>query len=810
MGQSVYYCEVCFALPLRQSFTYRYEPKPWKPPPPKRRGRQKTVAKEEKEQKPENPEPLFPEIGQRILASFGQRRKEGWIISVALQPCGALEQLIEAGKLRLDELKELEIVEARPLFGSRELHLARWLSQYYVCSLGQALNCILPTGKKEKEPLLCELGPEVSASRDLLDRPAQLSEEQKTAVATVCSSLEGGVAADPPFYYLFGPTGSGKTEVFLQCMAQVLAQGKGVIYLVPEISLCYQLREQLQRRFQQPVALLHSHLSAEMRLWYWRSLQQGRCRIVLGARSAVFAPLQELGLIILDEEHEQSYKAGDTPRYHARQVAMRRCRDHKSILLMGSATPSVEAMLCSDYLTSILANKAATDVEPGADERTALAQEDLAPMPSEIPEDLPDFIRRAWQSEREQNQASPKPVVAQRSPLDSKQPNIVAPGAAAERLNTAGTPSEFHSIELLRLSQRLAGGSFPEVEVIDLRRSKSILSEQLVREIELVSSCGDQVILFLNRRGYSPIVECFSCGKVQECPECSVALTYHKNSQRLKCHLCGFSMPLINTCNYCHKQDMEFVGFGTEQIEEELQRYFAHLRIARLDTDVSRRKGQSEKILQEFRAGELDLLVGTQMVAKGLNFERVKLVGVILADTSLNMPDFRAAERSFSLLVQVAGRAGRYSAGGKILIQTYQPQSEVIQKAATLDWEGFYRKEMQFRELAFYPPFSRIIRFVFRSADLGKLQIEAQHWYQGLQESLVAMRGLGQMELFAPCECPYSRVAGKYRYHMLLRISRQSFGVVHRCVQHYFWQARQNQRSARVYVEIDVDPMAMM
>ncbi len=784
-----YYCEVCFALPLPQSFTYLYhpqqDPKPLKSPKNKKSSSQTAASATEESAAgaAAEPEPLVPVVGQRVFASLGRSKKEGWIISVASEPPESLCRASAEGKSV--ELKELAIAEPKPLFGERELQLARWLSQYYICSLGEALGCLLPTGKKEKEPLLYSSSGTTDSQASARNPPAspeQLSPEQQAAVAAICRPRPLSGPASAPFYYLFGPTGSGKTEVFLQCMARVLQQGLSAIYLVPEISLCYQLQEQLESRFAQPVALLHSHLSAEQRLWYWRYLQEGRCRIVLGARSAVFAPASKLGLIVLDEEHEQSYKAGDTPRYHARQVAMRRCRNEGAILLMGSATPSVEAMQASRYLCL-------TKTERAEPFDSASVQSDGSGAAE--PDYLPDFIRQAWEQGRG--------VEASPSEAPSEAPSESSPESSPE----AASPA---TIKLLRLSRRLAGGSFPVVEIVDLRRSKTVLSEQLLREIEAVTRRGDQAILFLNRRGYSPIVECFSCGKVQECRHCSVALTYHKNLNRLKCHQCGFSVPMLSSCGYCHRSELELIGFGTEQIEEELERCFAHLRSARLDTDVSRKKGQSRKILNDFRNGRLDLLVGTQMVAKGLNFERVKLVGVVLADTSLNMPDFRAAERSFSLLVQVAGRAGRFSADGKVLIQTYQPQSEVIGLAASLDWQGFYRRELELRRLTHYPPYSRLIRLVFRGTDLARVKAEALLWQQRLRQALDRAGIREAVELFPPCECPYFRVAGKYRFHILLRSSSQYFPLLHRCTQSCFWQAR----GSRVYVEVDVDPSTMM
>ena len=724
----LYYCEVCFNIPLPQCFTYTYHPKPWQPLSQKKsNSKGKTRKNEDKNLDASiNIEPIkvYPELGQKVRASFGRSQKEGWIISVSTEPPESLQQALAADKLNLNEIKEIEIAEPKPLFGNNELQLAQWMVQYYICGLGEALNCIVPTGKKEKEPLGNGTIADSTDWGRLLETPNQLSAEQKVAVSAVCCGKKAH-----QLYYLFGPTGSGKTEVFLQCMKHVLQQGKSVIYLVPEISLCYPLQEQLQRRFQQPVALLHSHLNTDQRLWYWRNIQQGHCHIVLGARSAVFAPVPELGLIILDEEHEPSYKAGDTPRYHTRQIAMRRCRDHQSILLMGSATPSVEAMYACAFLPEL------------------------------------------------------------------QNPSMLPPQS---------------NMQILPLSQRLAGGSFPKIEMIDLRKSKTMISNTLLKEVETVTSHGGQAILFLNRRGYAPVVECFSCGKVQECSHCSVALTYHKNMQQLKCHHCGFSMTRTGNCHYCHQNQLELVGCGTEQIEEELQRCFGHLRIARLDTDVSRKKGQSQKILQEFQAGNFDLLVGTQMVAKGFNFPHVQLVGVIFADTSLNMPDFRAAERSFSLLVQVAGRAGRYRPDGKVLIQTYQPQSNVIRLAADLNWQAFYSQEIELRKLTLYPPFSRLIRLVFRGGNATKVQAEAQQWYRDLQHTIAsfAQNTNDFTEVLPACECPYFRLANKYRYHLLLRCSHQNFTRVRNCVQKYFWQARSKRNN--VYVEIDVDPNAMM
>lgn len=644
----------------------------------------------------------MPQVGQRVLAPFGQRKEqEGWIVAL-LDSCPPELQGIT--------IKELEVVDEQPLFSQKMLSLAQWLASFYLCSLGEALDTLLPMAKTEKEPMIEAPCEEAGA---LFQREIQLSDEQQVAAQRITEKI-----GTPAFFYLFGPTGSGKTEVFLQVIQAVLARGRSVIYLVPEISLSYQLHQQLEARLGCSVALLHSHLKANQRLWYWRSLQSGQVKVVLGARSAIFAPLPDLGLVIVDEEHEQSYKAGSTPRYHARQVAMKRCRDEGAILLMGSATPSVEAIHASGIFAE---------------------------------------------------EGSPKP-----------------------------------SLELLQLSKRLAGGHFPEITTIDLKQSKSVLSSELVQALEDCVHKGGQGILFLNRRGYTPVVECFSCGKTQDCPHCSISLTYHKLRNRLQCHHCGFRMAFISSCLYCHRPELEFIGFGTEQIEEELERSFSHLRVGRLDTDVSSKKGYSKKILEAFARRELDVLVGTQMVAKGLNFEHVKLVGVILADTSLNMPDFRAAERTYNLLVQVAGRAGRFSPDGRVFIQSYQPANQIIRWASELNWQEFYQNELKVRRQTSYPPFSRLLRLVFRGKNLAKLEEAAQYWAGQLRAAAQENPNGQNWKVLGPAECPYAKVAGNYRLQLLVRT--QSFQGLHYYVEQLLLELRGNQ----VYVEVDVDPQSLM
>ncbi|MEI6875987.1 MAG: primosomal protein N', partial [Spirochaetota bacterium] len=507
-------------------------------------------------------------------------------------------------------------------------------------------------------------------------------------------------------WYLHGLTGSGKTEVFLQAAETAIGEGRGVIYLVPEIALTGQVVEAARKRFGERCAILHSRLTPSNRLAEWRRLLRGEALIAIGARSAVFAPIPRLGLVVIDEEHEGSYKASNAPRYHARQVAMKRASLSGARLVMGSATPSAEA----------------------------------------------------WQL------------------------------------------MEIGKVERLGLTKRLAGGAPPSVEIVDLGRETGSISKRLAEAVREAHREGGQSILFLNRRGFSYFFRCRSCGAELRCRHCSVALTFHKDRNALVCHYCGYRVPAPRSCPDCGSLDVGYSGFGTEQVEEEAGRLFPDLRIGRLDADSTAKKGELEKVLADFRAGRLDLLLGTQMVAKGLNFPRVKTVGVVLADTTLNLPDFRAAERAFSLVVQVAGRAGRFSPDGRVILQTWRPDSPVIRHAAALDVPGFYRDELAIRRELGFPPFARLIRLVFRSKEAGKARDAALSFAEALAPGLPP-----DAEILGPAECPLALVAGTARWQLIVRAPE--LAAIHRETGRLLatWQG-----SAGLRVEPDVDPVSLM
>ena len=512
-------------------------------------------------------------------------------------------------------------------------------------------------------------------------------------------------------HYLYGMTGSGKTEVFLSAAERILAQGKGVIYLVPEIGLTPQVTKAVVRRFGNTAAILHSGLSPSKRLGEWRRILSRQARVVIGARSAVFAPLPDLGLIIIDEEHDGSYKSGSAPRYHARQVAMHRCQEQGIPLVMGSATPSVEAWLLM------------------------------------------------------------------------KQGGIAC-----------------H-----RLTRRLSGGALPTVECVNLSlaspRDGGSISDSLEKALEAALDHGKQAILFLNRRGFTNFFRCNSCGFELKCRNCSVTLTYHKQDNRLKCHYCGYTVEPPHQCPKCNSLDIGYFGFGTEFVENEVKAKFPNARVIRVDSDSLKSRNELEERLESFRKGEYDILLGTQIVAKGLNFPRLQLVGVVLADSGLHMPDFRAAERTFALITQVSGRAGRFSPDGRVIVQSYSPDMPPIDYAVKGQLEAFYERELEQRKILSFPPYSRLLRLVFRSSVPG----EAEKAACGAAEILMHMDGQGEFELLGPSQCPLEMIAGNWRWQIIMRGKKMP--PLQRAASSFI---RGYAAAGHVYIEVDVDPVSLL
>jgi len=508
---------------------------------------------------------------------------------------------------------------------------------------------------------------------------------------------------------LFGVTASGKTEVYLQAIERTLSAGRTAVVLLPEIALTTQVVSIFAGRFGDHVAVLHSGLSEGERYDEWRRLQQGSAKIAVGARSAVFAPLTNVGLFIVDEEHEPSYKQEAAPRYHARDVARHRAQGMDALLILGSATPSLETF---------------------------------------------------YEAER-------------------------------------------GHIACIRMEERVDNRPLPAVEIVDMRaqwkQSRSLLSEPLLESMRLELSRGRQVILFLNRRGYSQFLLCRDCGHVVQCPNCAVSLTLHLSENALKCHYCDFRRSIPQQCPQCGGTRIRGFGLGTERVEEETARLIPEARIARMDRDTTARRGSHAAILKAFRRGEVNVLIGTQMVAKGLDFPNVTLVGVVSADTSINMPDFRAAERTFQLVTQVAGRSGRGDEPGRVLVQTFDPEHYSLQMAARHDYEGFYRHEIDFRKELRYPPFARLANIVC----FDESPTEAQARASRLAHVLRLEVG-NSAEVIGPAPAPLAKLKGSYRFHVIVRSGPDAPlpEQIHRAMSRL--SGAQKQRIA-----IDVDPVSM-
>jgi primosomal protein N' (replication factor Y) len=645
-------------------------------------------------------------FGKRAMVPFGGRDCLGFITGEKRAPP---EGVAEA---RIKPVRRL--VDAEPVFDGRDLELAKWMAGYYFCGLGEALSAMIPSGKRAGGY------PALFDDEDITVSRLDLSAEQELALKAILEP-PGKPAPEPgaanQLFYLFGITGSGKTEVFLRAAEAVLNRGKSVIYLVPEISLTHQTAEAIGKRFGSAAAAIHSGMSPSARLAEWMRIRRGgitggnageEAAIVVGPRSAVFAPVKNLGLIIIDEEQDGSYKSGSTPRYHARQAAMRRCAAEGAKLVMGSATPSAEA----------------------------------------------------WKLMRE--------------------------GA----------------IRRLDLTRRLSGGSVPEVIPVSLEKTDGCLTRELREEIRATARMKRQTILFLNRRGFAYFYHCKSCGFELTCKHCSVSLTWYKSRNRAVCHYCGYSVTPPGACPGCGSLEAGFSGFGTEMIEEEVKRTFPELRVLRIDADTTEKKGSLKKGLDLFRAGEIDILLGTQMVAKGLNFPGVRLVGVVLADTGLHLPDFRAAERTFSLVVQVAGRSGRYFPDGKVIVQTFRPYDPAIVKSCGLDVEGFFEAELDQRRALFFPPYTRLIRFTVRSKD------EERAAEAAARLASIAMPLLPPgADALGPAECPLGIIANQYRRHLILR--GKDMGPLHAAAGVILARYGKG-RDSKVFLETDVDPVSLL
>lgn len=636
------------------------------------------------------------EAGMRVWVPFKNRRVVGYVVGFVDRP-------------KVSRVKEIEkIIDEEPIINNEMLTFTRWVADYYCASWGGVLEAAVPGGLKKGKTHI-RTSP-AKPGEDYKTGPRQerfsLNSQQEGALGKIVKAMDEGKFK--PFL-LHGVTGSGKTEIYLRAIAHALTLGRSSIVLVPEISLTPQMMDIFKERFGDIVAILHSSLSDGERFVQWRSILNGSAKIVLGARSGIFAPVKNLGLLVVDEEHENTYKQEDTPKYSARDIAVVRAKFADSVIILGSATPSLES-----YYNAVKGK-----------------------------------------------------------------------------------------YELITLTERVDGKLLPKVNIVDMKgellekRSFAIVSRILAKEITDALNQKKQVILFLNRRGFSTFVQCRKCGFVLTCKHCSVTLTYHFDSKKATCHYCNFRIEPPKVCPACNSNNIGYFGAGTEKVESEIARLFPCAKVARMDSDTTTRKGSHKKILDDFKNRKIDILIGTQMIAKGLDFPNVVLVGVISADTALNFPSFRSSERTFSLLTQVAGRAGRGEEIGKVIVQTYAPGQYAITGASRHDYMEFYRQEIEFRKELRFPPFTHLVSLIFRSKAENRVIKAAS----SLADSLRNKGRKDGVEVVGPAPLPVPRVKGEFRWAVLLKGNKPS--ELHAILKGVL---NKPGRIAGVSLSIDVDP----
>lgn len=713
-------------------------------------------------------------VGKRVRAPFGRGDKA---------TVGYCVRLSETPPER--QVKELVgVLDDEALLTDNQLRLTRWMADYYLCGWGQVLNAVVPAGARDKAGTRTLTFVEAVPEAELKEPPGELTAKQTAVLELLCkagkavelrqlarqakcgpgpvealvlkglarrvarrvdqfvdstheeaapigpvvlnddqagvwSKLEpvlrqGGFHA----FLLHGVTGSGKTEIYLRAIEEVMRQGREALVMVPEISLTPQTIQRFRGRCGE-VAVLHSHLGNAERGGHWRRVAAGHAHVIVGARSAVFAPAKRLGLIVIDEEHENTFKQETTPRYHGRDVAVMRARLENIPIILGSATPSLES----------------------------------------------------WHN-------------AQRG-----------------------------QYTLLTLPQRVLDRPLPEVGLIDLRHQPPrrgrppALSDALEHAMRAALKDGGQVMLLLNRRGFSTHVHCPSCGHVESCRFCDLALTYHKERDIMLCHYCGFEQEPQKNCPLCGQSAVRYQGLGTEKLQVEIEERFPSYVVRRMDSDTMRQPGSHARVLSAFRRGLIHILLGTQMIAKGLDFPNVTLVGVVNADLGLHVPDFRSAERTFQLLSQVAGRAGRGPQGGRVLVQTFTPEHPCIALAAAHDYAGFVASEMAHRRTHHYPPYQRLARIIVRSRDQQAASAFADQLADAFQRTLQAMAATAppEVRLLGPAEAPVFRLKGYYRFHFQLQ--SPSPGTLHQVLRAVLPAQR---TPSGVEFTLDIDPFNML
>jgi primosomal protein N' len=713
------------------------------------------------------------EPGEWCIVNFVNRNKIGLIISETKEE----DISIDVSKIKF-------IIDRAPILSIPEniMKLIRWIKDYYISDYYNVIRTVYPGTLKlnyskkaiyvknleDKEPktenmYLFEKSNEKMSETEKFNRYMQKKKEVTTATLDKNFSpdiikralkeeaikiekklivnrkkmsggkIEGKIADDDvvlneeqqkvadiiknggkKFYLLKGVTGSGKTEIYINLIKEAIKNGYGSLFLVPEISLTAQMTERLQKQFSDSVAILHSKLTDAEKRKEWIYIRTGEKKIVIGARSAIFAPVQNLKYIIIDEEHENTYKQDNNPRYHTKNVAIKRALIEGNVkVIFGSATPSFESY---------------------------------------------------YQAEK-------------------------------------------NDIELVELKERFNNAKMPMYEIVDLNNTPENFSEELLKEMSGALGRKEQVILILNRKAFANLLKCKDCGHIPVCPNCSISLSYYKYENKLKCNYCGYEKYFNGKCEACGSEKVMQIGTGTEKIEEEIKSYFPESRTVRVDSETVKTKKDYEDIYNDFKNHKYDIMLGTQIIAKGFHFPDVTLVGIINSDIILNFPDFRAGEKTFQLLTQSSGRAGRGSKDGKVVIQTFNEENEVIQNTVMGNYEGYYRKEMELRKILNYPPFGRLIIIVVSSEEEEELEKKAKKFYNILMAGLNIGTNPGGNEFVSePFKAPIYKINGRYRYQIFIKFNRENITKVKNVIR----KAMNEYKEKKIRISVDVDPVSML
>lgn len=635
-----------------------------------------------------------PEKGKRVHISFNNQKRIGYIVK--------LEDEAVSG-----DIKPLSgIIDEFPVFTPEMMELGKWISSRYFCSWGEALEAMIPGALKHGK---VSMTTRIEEEKEVVmpSGPHKPNKEQESILADITKCMDSG---KHEVFLLHGITGSGKTEIYLQAMEKTLSKGKTGIILVPEISLTPQTVERFISRFGTTVAVFHSKMLESARFNEWQRIKRGEARMVVGPRSAVFSPFKDLGLFVVDEEHEPSYKQEDVPRYHAREVAIKRAAMAGAPVILGSATPSLESYhkaVCGEY-------------------------------------------------------------------------------------------------RLVELTQRIKEKELPKVKVVDMRMEfdtrigREVISRAMEEVLRKDVKKGQQAIIFLNRRGFSTFVNCRKCGHVIKCKRCDSPLVFHQEKNELICHYCNFRLSPPRICPACNEDYLMYKGTGTQRVETELKKIMPEARVGRMDSDSMSKRGAHTKILRDFKDHKLDVIVGTQMIAKGLDFPKVTMVGVVSADANLNLPDFRSGERTFSLITQVAGRAGRGDIGGEVVVQTYTPDHYAVSFAAKHDYHGFYDREIEARRELGFPPFTDIVKITLRGRKDENVMTSSANLAGRLRERMPGA------DIIGPAPSPMAKLRGFYRWNILIKT--KDVGKTNQDLRNAIKGFR---KGAGVFVAVDVDPMSM-